>query len=176
MSTIIYRPNAAGSLTELTPSSGSNYAAVDDTGSGDSDTTYVKLEDTTHYHIDLYNFQTPTQTGIINSVKVYSRCKVAQHDAGYANEVLYLGSTLYQGSDVHTLTESYVLYSNTWAKNPATSNNWEWSELTNLQFGVELKNGSRGDIAYCTQVYLEIDYTDSAKIPVFMSQYRQRRT
>ena len=54
---------------------------------------------------------------------------------------------------------SWTTVSNEWTVNPATGSPWTWNEIDSLQIGVTLL-GSRLSTTQCTQVYVEIDYTE----------------
>jgi len=66
-------------------------------------------------------------------------------------------STVTDGTEIE-LTSSFTEYSEQWNNNPADSQAWEKADINNLQIGVALKAIS-GYYGYCTQVYVEIDYS-----------------
>jgi hypothetical protein len=165
MATIIYRPTSDGTYNELLSTGASHYTEVDD--SSQDTTTYVSTDNATGL-TDTYGFETPSQKGNITRIRITS-CSLSPATAAITRNVLYIGTTLYSGSD-DTLMSYYKYFYTTWTTNPATSVAWQWSDLTDLQFGIFLE-GDRNDLSRCTQIYLEIFYTP---IPVYMFQYRQR--
>ncbi|MCD4675330.1 MAG: hypothetical protein K8S18_04955 [Desulfobacula sp.] len=163
MPTLTLRPNAAGDHTNLDtyPVDDNNYECVDDTGSGDGDTTRVEQSSGGSAY-DLYSLPNhSSESGTINSVKVYARCKVSQDAANDVRTKIKTHSTEYTGSS-ESATTSYVLYSTTYTTNPNTSNAWTWAEIDALQAGVYLEESDFKGTVYCTQVYVEVDYTLSA--------------
>jgi hypothetical protein len=177
MATETLRPTGAGTTTAIEsqyPNSTSHYDKVDEEVS-DDDATYVYMSGTSTTEVlDTYaTADTAIPAGsTINSVTVYVLCRsLAVWDEsnllwvyGQGRPALRSGGTNYYGT-LTTFTDSYVLYSKTWTTNPATSANWDVSELNALQAGVALKTNRDFDIpreyAYprCTQVYMVVDYT-----------------
>ena len=49
-----------------------------------------------------------------------------------------------------------------WAINPDTGVAWTWADIANLQAGISLTGEEEG--AQCTQVYVEIDYTEAGEV------------
>ncbi len=64
--------------------------------------------------------------------------------------------------------DTWETVSEEWATNPDTSAAWTWSEIDALQTGLALKKVSGLSSARCTQVYVVVDYTPGASIPVVM--------
>lgn len=161
MSTVTYRPNGAGTNTDITyqePFSTSHYDKVDEESPDDS-TTYVYTFNIT-YLVDTYNFANPSETGIIDSIAVYFRSKtIFAGNTGEAKAAIYVGSTLYYGSE-ENITSTWANFSNTWTTNPATSAAWTWSDLNSLEIGVALKSAANQGVC-CTQVYVVITYHPS---------------
>ena len=165
MATLTLRPNAAGdstNITNQTPGSGSHYDKVDDTGSGDGDTTTVWESDGTNR--DLYNIPDTATTGPINNIKVYARLKgISNYQTPTGKIVVKIGGTEYASGAINP-TASYVLYSNTWTDNPNTSSAWTWANIDSLQIGMELFGAihplfpALNTQTVCTQLYVEVDY------------------
>ena len=153
MTTVTYRPTAAGTYTNVASGDTPHWDAVNEV-SADDNTTYISTSSAS-YQVDTYNFANPTQTGTINSITLYFRCAAAT-GTDYGKAAIYVGSTLYYGSE-EAVTTSWTTKSKTWTTNPATSSAWSWSDLNSLEIGVALKKGSA--VVMCTQVYLVIDYT-----------------
>lgn len=176
------RPNATGDELWLGALGDSpNYACVDEV-SADGDTTVVYKSvygiDVTNY--DLYNLPPPSGSGTISSIKVYIRAHYVNHNISEdAKTVIKIDGTEYRG-DTHVLGSGYVTYSKQYDNNPKTESAWTWDEIGALQIGVELHaDGTGGHLssAYCTQVYVEVDYGPAVGIPVqsFMHMQRMRR-
>lgn len=134
---IALRPDAAGDLTQWTPNTGANYAAVDEV-TPDGDTTYVATD--TADKIDLYNLAAPSlPTGaVINRVWVQAVAK--KMDAGVDDKVslgVKSGATT-DWSTAKTLSTAYELISGTdYTVNPDDSEAWEEADLNALQAGIK---------------------------------------
>ena len=97
-------------------------------------------------------------SGTVDSVKVFCRAKKAQTQGDIILN-LYTYSTNYTGAE-QSITVSYADYSGTWITNPNTSTAWTWTEINNLQAGLQIKGQNASKPAYCTQVWVEVFYTD----------------
>jgi type II secretory pathway pseudopilin PulG len=71
--------------------------------------------------------------------------------------IIVNGTFPYSGTNFD-LTPSYITYSSSWTTNPRTGTAWTWADINNLQIGVELSLEIHNDPAYCTQIWLEIEY------------------
>ena len=153
------RPNAAGDETALSKngSGGSNYDRVDEEVADDA-TTYVYTTSTI-YKRDLYNLPAHSVgSGTINFIKIYFRVAASSFYGAFAKPVQKSGSTVTEGTEVSTYLTSYTTYSEQWNTNPATGVAWTWDDIDALQIGVAL-HGPGTYSAYCTQVYVEVNYT-----------------
>lgn len=160
MSTATYRPNGAGTNTNIEiqyPASTAHYDKVDE-ASKDDDTTYVYTGSAT-YRLDTYAFANPTETGIINSITVYAACARSSSCTGKAKVAIYTSGQAAQYGSEETLGTSYVTYEKAWTTNPWTSAAWSWSDLNALEIGVSLKGDDSTYVVKCTQVYIVIDYS-----------------
>ncbi len=156
------RPSAAGSETSIDyqyPSGGEHWDKVDE-ADADDDTTYVNDDGMGVYVRDLYNIPDhTTETGTINFIRIYFRCKKESGIYnGYAKPSLRSNSTVTDGTQI-TLTTSWVTYSQQWNTNPADDEEWEWTDIDALQIGVSLKPYTPYGTVFCTQVYVEVDYS-----------------
>ncbi len=153
---VILRPNSAGSIDNLsTTGCGSNYQCVDESTS-DENSTYVRRPSNS-YATDVYNLDNPTSpSGTITGVTVYCRARKAKN-VGLIRPNVYVGSTPYNGS-IQSLTTSWSDYSEQWTTNPSTSSAWTWTEINNLQAGISLRGQNSNFPAYCTQVWVEVEY------------------
>ena len=167
MATEILRPNAAGDETSIMfqwPGSTYHWDKVDeavaDEGSTEVDTP------TDAYQRDLYNLPAHSGSGTINFIKIYIRCLASFADEGMAAKPsLKSDSTVTDGTEI-ILSTDWTTYSQQWATNPDDSEDWEWDDIDALQIGVSLHGFEEyGDGAFCTQVYVEVDYTE-APVPV----------
>ena len=149
------RPNAAGDKTELAPHGATyNWDCVDEV-TPDEDTTYVQTVDNDNPYSDLYNFPNhTTETGDINSVKLYMRVRTT---SGVNNDRFYIktGGTAYSYAPDTNWTTSYATQSHTWTLNPKTGVAFTWTDIDNFQAGFQSYYSSVGR---CTQVYVEVDY------------------
>lgn len=125
-------PNAAGNSAEFTPSSGLNYAAVDDIPH-DADTTYV--ESSTSGHRDSYNCATFGSSGTIHAFSVITLAKKTDVGAVSIANTLRLSSTNYDGA-THALTSSYVYYTETFTEDPSTLAAWVNTGIDSAEIGV----------------------------------------
>lgn len=176
MTVLTLRPSGAGDEYNCSNSGygtkGNNYTYVDEDPANDSDYTFASSATLRDLHA-LPNHS--TESGTINSVKIYCRFKLNMFTTGSAKICLKSGGTVVDGT-TQTLTFSFAAYSQTWTTNPVTSSAWTWDEIDALQAGYKLI-ADAGSQANCSQMYVEVDYTETAGtvIPVFMNQYRQRR-
>jgi hypothetical protein len=171
---LILRPTGNGSSTELDRNTGNaNYKCVDETPPNE-DTDYVKRKDTT-WAKDTYNLANHTsQTGTINSVKVWARCErvglipTPPTDSS-AKIVLYSNGTYHYGSEFkppYTPGNSvYTNYSSNWTENPATNQPWTWNDIDALQAGIAFI-GNEGE-SRCTQLYVVVNFTDASSWQAF---------
>lgn len=156
--TLILRPSAAGTYTQLSVNTGSNYNAVHDESS-DSDSTYVYTTSTSSRY-DTYNIPDTTLSGLtIQSITVHivARGTSISYD-GYARPTILIGGTRYYPSNYIDLTTSYAEYTNSWTTNPNGGSAWTWTDINNLEIGVQMYASVSGYQTRCTQVWVEITY------------------
>jgi len=153
---IVLRPNAAGALSNLTRSGcAANWQCVSEI-SPDDDATRVERRSNS-YATDVYNFQDSSfATCPILGVTVYCRARLTQ-STGAVKPAVRISGTLYEGTE-QNLTTAYANYSYQWLTNPATSAAWSWSEVNNLEAGLSLHGQNAAFPAYCTQVWMEVEY------------------
>lgn len=157
MATLYLRPNAAGDETNLEhqyPDSDYHWDKVDE-ATPDEATTCIYTHSGTYLR-DLYGLEDTAETGTINWIKVWMRCFSNGANQGRGKTAISTGGTVYDGSE-EIVTWTWTDYSTQYTTNPKTEATWTWEELNALQAGVSLYVGfSYG--AYCTQVYIEVDY------------------
>ena len=162
----ILLPNAAGDETNIrfqSPNSGEHWDKVDDWPADDG-ATYVANMLSVSYRRDLYNFTDRFKAQgfeTINSVKVYFRFSGYTDGGdhiGYAKAAIKTHGVVFEGTEVSQDGGAYVTRSYQWTTNPATYKAWTWDEINALQAGVSLRGESRFRPAFCTQVYVVVDY------------------
>ena len=130
-------PDGAGSSTQWTPSAGSNYQNVDETGTADGDTTYNSSS--TAAQKDLFTFSNlPDASGTVYAVQ--ERWKARKDDGGTreARSVVKSGATTNSGQ-TEALGSSYVGYiGDIHSVNPDTAAAWTISEVNAVEAGYEL--------------------------------------
>jgi RHS repeat-associated protein len=160
MTTVILRPNGAGSSTQWSPTGCTqNWDCVDD---ATSDGEATRVESGVPGTVDAYNVQDLGQTSkTITSVTVTA---VARHHSVACNiepqscyAVIALQVNGYSGSS-QGLTPVYQSYSQTWTTNPATGQPWTVSEVNALQAGINLVDV--GQSARVTQLYASVATAD----------------
>jgi len=126
--------NGDGDTTDLTPSAGDNYAAVDEIPPNTADYVYSD----TATDIDLYDITDPLAgTETLGSVVVNY---VAKLDSGSGNiaATVKAGGTEDDGT-TEGLTEAWLLYQATWDVNPDDAGAWTPADIDGLQIGIEIK-------------------------------------
>jgi type II secretory pathway pseudopilin PulG len=155
-SSMTLRPNGNGSNTALSRSgTATNWDAVND-ASADDNTTYIYKSSTAAS--DSYALEDPpSMTGDIYRITVHFRVKTGAGTIASAMPRLYVNSAWHNGTIVAT-TASWVNNSCEWQFNPATGANWSWTDITNLQPGIQLEGNSGPHAAWCTQLYVVVEY------------------
>jgi len=130
--------NAAGDVTELTPNTGANYAAVDET-TADGDTTYV--EGATLDLRDLYNL---ADSGLAAGSTIKRVIPVASARDTVANGGkialgLKTNGTEYFGSDIALTTNYAPVQGTEYLVNPNTGVAFTIAEIDAMQVGVKVR-------------------------------------
>jgi hypothetical protein len=130
-------PNADGSNTGWTPSTGTSHYAVVDESPANDDTDY--LYTSTAGATDTENFQDITLTGSIRGI-LQLAC-IRKDDAGARSAALIcrVGTTDYEGPEV-SLGTSYTYLQQIRESNPATGSPWTVADINAAQFGVRMKS------------------------------------
>jgi hypothetical protein len=128
-------PTGAGNSTDLTPSAGNNYAAVDE-APPDGDTTYVQgatVGDHDSYdHGDL----TPT-AGVISAVNWLAYAKLTEAGAGQIARVYRIGGADYVGAN-KILDTSYKYFEEILEVSPDSDDPFTISEVNAMEIGVKI--------------------------------------
>ena len=130
-------PNAIGTYSQMTPSTGStNFLCVDDGRTSDNtDTDYVTADAVDE--IDTYNVESVDSIGTdIDAVAI--NIVARQDDVGTVTykPMIRVNSSDYLGSDV-TTTTSYLDEQYIWELNPDDSAAWEETDINNAEFGMK---------------------------------------
>ncbi len=130
------RPSGAGTTTDFTPSTGSNYQNVDETVTND-DTDYNSSS--TPSDRDLYAFDNLPGpfAGTIFGIAHSSRLKKDDAGARTAAQVTKVGSTTTVESAV-SLSTSYATYATVMDESPDTTDPFTKSEIDGIEGGVEV--------------------------------------
>ncbi len=132
---VVIKPNAAGDLTQWTPSAGANYACVDEVPPSSSDYVTGDAVDET----DLYNFESvPSLTGGVVGIQVNTQA-ISTVDGVPWNLKTPVKSTTQDDGDATVIVSSTGKYVTRLEEvNHDTGDPWEISELNAAQFGVKL--------------------------------------
>lgn len=131
-------PNASGDSSDGTPTSGSNYENVDETGGHDGDTTNVSFS--TAGDKDLYGCEDlPISPSEIKAVVVSAFSKAGGNVPREAKLKVKHSTTEADGSDFqvpHAL--GYKIRQDAFSTNPSTTSAWTESEINAMQIGIEV--------------------------------------
>lgn len=123
-----------GNSTQWTPSTGSNWACVDDVPPNDSEYISINTAD----QVDLYTLE--DLVGSIASVKAVQLVARAMKEGSPTPQQIALmvrtGSTDYASAD-KALTISLIGHANIWNENPNTSSAWTTGDVNGAQVGVK---------------------------------------
>jgi hypothetical protein len=75
-------------------------------------------------------------SGDVRGLQVTTIAKLAGGASRQVRLFVRIGGVTYLGTITHTLTSSFIGYSECWTNNPATGNAWSSSEINAAQFGV----------------------------------------
>jgi len=104
-----------------------------------------------------------TECGTINNVTIKTRLH-DEEGSGLAKHVIYTGGTPYYGSEITVTNTDYDsdkgFYNTTFETNPATSSNWTWDDIDNVEYGIACKNPSGADTV-CFYLYVIVNYSNN---------------
>ena len=128
-------PNGAGSLTQWDPSTGSNYACVDEVTASDTDYVSTNVTD----EIDLYGMSNLTGTiGSITAIDICARMAYEGNPTPTKQKIAYKsGATTAYGSDISSGLSFIDYFSGPIATNPDDSAAWEEADINALECGVK---------------------------------------
>jgi hypothetical protein len=131
---ILIQPNAAGDVTMLTPSTGSNYQCVDEIPAN-GDTDYVESDTPADY--DLYNLEACGLSDVtIKRIWAEARARDTVAVGGEVALVIKTGGTEFDGPNVALLTTySKQVLGTVHRVNPDTTVAWTVSDIDALQAG-----------------------------------------
>lgn len=154
--TLTLRPDGPGSTTELSTSGCSNNWECVGESSADEDATRVRRPSNS-WGTDVYSLEDPPATDCaITGVRVHGRAR-RSHSQGDIQLNIYTHASDYVGS-TQNLASSYADYNDLWTINPATGAEWTWAEIVDLEAGIDLRGQNSNFPAYCTQVWVEVQY------------------
>jgi hypothetical protein len=132
-------PTGAGTTTQFTPDSGSNYTRVNE-ATPDGDTSYV--EDGTVGHIDTYQLANlPGNIATVKSMAVVSYTRKSDFSARGMKHELRTNSTNVAHTNEIVLGDSYTYYMSTWGSNPTgTPANWTVADINALEIGRQVSS------------------------------------
>lgn len=124
-------PSGAGNSAQFTPSTGSNYACVDDASPND-DTDYVSSS--TVGNVDTYAYGDLSTVGTVLAAIVMLYMKKTDAGARSVAPVVRHSGTDYVGTDINPGT-TYSYGKQIYELNPGTSAAWTASEINAAEFG-----------------------------------------
>ncbi|MBA7609781.1 hypothetical protein ES703_16975 [subsurface metagenome] len=161
------RPNGAGDLTEIhvqEPDETFHWDKVDEvTADGNSTMVYPNTYGSLK---DLYALPDNSGGGTINKITLHFTVK-SKHLNRDQWGLIKSDSTITRTEVKDAFTDFgdnvWGEYTKEWVNNPADSETWEWADINALQIGVELSGHiDTNYTSFCTQVYVEVDYTPVA--------------
>ena len=132
-----------------------HYDKVDEVSS-DGDKTYVYTNASGDAGRDLYELPNHTGSGVIIYVNVRAQLKRAASSESYAYICTKTCGQVYESAALEP-GANWSGYSEMYTRNPNTHVAWTWSQVDALQAGIKLTYNTAA--IYCTQVYMEVDYT-----------------
>lgn len=174
-----YRPNAAGTYTQLSqyPASGSNYDKVDEeVADGFSTYVYPTADPPYYYNYRLDTYNIPNSyvdydVHGINSVTIYYyiRTQYTIETTQKIKPAIRTHGSVFYGIE-HSINPSWTLFSYTWTTNPSTSNPWTKAEIDALEIGIAMRQPYSQNV-YCTQLYIIVNYNAEVSPEIRCTQY-----
>ena len=168
------RPSAPGDECNIDNQTGAacpnHYLNVDEETTDEGSST-VYTYSSSHLR-DLYDLPASSGSGTINKITVFFRCAMTHLDLNRARAVIKSNSIVTEGdSKACAFISQWETLSQEWVTNPADSQDWEWSDIDALQIGVSMRGYFITQLTtYCTQLWVEIDYTPAIEAPTVTTQ------
>ncbi|MBA7573156.1 hypothetical protein ES708_14951 [subsurface metagenome] len=163
------RPSGLGTYEDIsnaTSGDGNHHLDVDEEVPDDTTSTVYQTAGVTK--TDTYALPAHSEgSGTINDVKVYVRLAIlSDATGGWGKATIYTHDSLHYGDEIPygdiALYSAFSNHSHTWTKNPNTTNDWTWDEVDALEAGITLARTDKN--IWCTQVYVEVDYTPALAV------------
>lgn len=136
MKVVILLPNANGDSSQFAPSSGDNYACVDETICND-DTDYV--EDDTSAQKDLYNYEALSgNPPVIAGIQINTDCRETDANSFSLITPCKSGSTENDDTAQTVTSSTYITKRRILETDPNTSAAWTKTAIDAVQFGVKV--------------------------------------
>lgn len=113
-----------------------HYAAVDDPGDPDDNSTY--LSSSTTNQIETFNCNIPNISSDIYGIDLRTHAVAEISSTNYC-PLIRIGDTDYEGTSASVPTLNYVWRNQIFELNPADDQAWEASDLENIEFGFKKK-------------------------------------
>jgi hypothetical protein len=147
-------------LTQF-PDSGEPWDKVDDQPS-DENLTYLSTEGDSTWMGDIFQISNPNSgMDAITSISIYVRYASAGDWTVKAMTEIITNDQQFSGVTESTSSTDWVTVSTQYDVNPANGEAWTADEVNALQAGVTLKGAGKTKPVYCTQVYVQVNYTTS---------------
>ncbi len=155
--TMVLRPDGDGSLNNLTTyNCASNFECVDEI-TPDEDNSYV-IRASANIASETYSCENPSGTpGTIDKITVFCRARRTSN-LGNIKPSIFTGG-LEDNGTTFNLSDNYTDYSYSWITNPSSGTAWTWTDITNMEIGLALKGKNGSNPSYCTQLWVEVEYT-----------------
>lgn len=128
-------PDGIGDSTQFTPSTGDNYAAVDD-NAHDSDTSYVESDNSSD--TDLYQYGSVNSLPNIKGIQINTTVRDTDANTHTLKQVAKSGSTQSDGTAIAVGSPTFRTLSRVLETDPDTSTQWTASGVDAAQFGVKV--------------------------------------
>ncbi len=127
-------PTGAGTTTQFTPDTGSNYARVNE-ATPDGDTSYV--QDSTVGHIDTYAMANlAAGVASVKSIAVVQYAEKVDSGSRSMKAEIRTNSANFSHTNAYSLGNSYQYFMNVWGQNPSgTPANWTPSDINAIEVG-----------------------------------------
>lgn len=130
-------PTGAGNSTQWTPNTGNNWAAVDEPGTQDDDTTYISSQ--TVGHKDTYGYgNLASSSGYVAAVQTDVLYRVDTSGTRSVVPVTRSGGSEADGNTITVSSATYAVAKEIQELNPLTTAEWTRTEVNAAEFGVKV--------------------------------------